>query len=194
MKRKILLFSLCLMLLVTGCTSGKHSADGGADQDGPVKVGTTIEVEAPAGLSLLDNKDTLAADGMYYAVWGVGDAAPYENSDGNTVDLYDAQLYLLTNECKDEKSAKNKYESLLASARDSYDIQSEDSLTCGGVTFTVVSYRCTGETNPYSRGVSAFGRCGTTAICAEYLCLEDYTEDLETELTAFLNSCDFQAE
>jgi len=194
MKRKILLISLCLMLLATGCASAAKSAGGGQDQDGPVKVGTAIEVETPAGLSLLDNKDTLAADGMYYAVWGTGDAVPYENSDGNTVDLYDAQLYLLTNESKDEKKAESKYESLLSAARDSYDIQSESTQSCGGITFTVITYQCDGKDNPYARGTSAFGVYGTTAICAEFLCLEDYTEDTQTQLTEFLNNCHFLAE
>lgn len=34
---------------------------------------------------------------------------PYENSDGDTIDLYDAQLYLLSNETTDEKAAKKVF-------------------------------------------------------------------------------------
>lgn len=52
---------------------------------------------------MLDNKDILAANGLYYASWVNGEPQPYENSEGKTVDLYDAQLTLVVQENKTEE-------------------------------------------------------------------------------------------
>ena len=62
----------------------------------------------------------------------------------------------------------------------------EDTITCNGHSYTLISYRCVSENTPYDRGVSAFGTCGSTAICAEFTCLENYEGDLESTLTEFV--------
>jgi len=195
MKKRIYLFPLCLALLLSGCASGpRTAADGSQWQEDWVPVGTRIGIEAPEHLALLDNKETLAADGLYYAAWTAGDAIPYENSDGDTVDLYDAQLYFLSCEAMTEEKAKESCEAWLSAARENYEIHTEDVVTLGGQTYTWIAYDCVSEDSPYDRGVSAFGVCGATAVCAEFTCLTDYTEDLETTLTDFLNGCHFKAE
>ena len=100
------LFVLVLALAAVLCTGcGVKDEDLKSDPlvnaDGTAPVGKTLVAPAPPeGFTLLDNKDILAANGLYYASWVSGDPQPYENSEGKTVDLYDAQLTLVVQENK----------------------------------------------------------------------------------------------
>lgn len=194
MKTKKLLTIVVLFLLLTGCSSAPKTTSTGQNwQDDWTKIGNSVGIEVPSQLTLLDSKETLAADGLYYATWVSGNSVPYENSDGETVDLYDAQLYLLTDEALSEEKAKTSCDTWLAAAKENYDVHTEETVTLNGQTYTLITYNCTNKGNPYDHGVSAFGVCGSTAVCAEFTCLENYEEDLETLLTEFLNGCHFKA-
>lgn len=189
----------CLLLgcvLLSGCSAFSRTAgrepDRQSGETGPVKIGSVLEADAPEQLTLLDNKDTLAADGLYYTTWTAGDSVPYENSDGETIDLYDAQLYFLVSESADAESAEKDCRVWLASARDNYDIQETETITCSGQEYTLIVYDCISEDTPYERGVSAFGVCGANAVCAELTCVEDYEEDLTALLKEFLDGCRYR--
>lgn len=107
MKKSKVLFPVCLILFLTGCASKPQSAkDGQKWSDDWTVIGTSVGVEASTKLTLLDIKEGLAADGLYYATWISGNSVSYENSEGDTIDLYDAQLYFLTNEAVSEKRQK----------------------------------------------------------------------------------------
>ncbi len=188
MKKTTILFT-CLLLFITGCSSAPQNAKD--NTDGQTEVGPVMTVEAPKELTLLDNKDVLAADGLYYATWVTGNSVKYENSDGDTVDLYDAQLYLLASETKDEKEAEKNRQAWLASAEDNYRIQTTDTITCNGQSYTLISYDCVSEDSPYDHGVSALGVCGANAVCAELTCTENYEGDLTVLLTDFLDNCQY---
>ncbi|MDD6216706.1 MAG: hypothetical protein PUB28_08150 [Roseburia sp.] len=195
MKKEKILLPLLLILLLTGCASAPQTTtDGQKWQENWIKIGTTLGVAPPDQLTLLENKEALAADGLYYATWVAGSSVPYKNSDGDTIDLYDAQLYLLTNESTDEENAKVSCDTWLSAAKKNYEVQAEDTITLNGQSYTLITYICTGEDTPYAHGVSAFGVCGTTAVCAEFTCLENYAGDLEALLTQFLNNCHFKAD
>ena len=95
---------LCVVALAlaavfcTGCGVKDEDlkSDPLVNADGTAPVGSTLVAPAPQDdFVLLDNKDILSANGLYYASWVNGDAQPYENSEGKTVDLYDAQLTLV---------------------------------------------------------------------------------------------------
>lgn len=195
MRKKRLLFPICLLLFLNGCASiPQTAADGQKWMDDWIQIGSSMGIDAPKQLTLLDNKETLAADGLYYATWVTGGSVPYENSDGDTIDLYDAQLYLLTNEAISEEKAKVSRDTWLSAAKENYEVHTEDTATFNGQSYTLITYSCTSEENPYDHGVSAFGVCGATAVCAEFTCLENYTEDPEALLTDFLNGCHFKAD
>ena len=110
------LFVLVLALAAVLCTGcGVKDEDLKSDPlvnaDGTAPVGSTLVAPAPQDdFVLLDNKDILSANGLYYASWVNGDAQPYENSEGKTVDLYDAQLTLVVQENKTEDKAASEVE------------------------------------------------------------------------------------
>ncbi|MCM1268683.1 MAG: hypothetical protein NC302_12345 [Bacteroidales bacterium] len=158
-----------------------------------IAVGTHLTVyNTDERLTLLHNMDTLSADGLYYASWTAGTSKPYENADGDTVDLYDAQLYLLTKECAGAETAQQAMTDWLSAGRSNYAVSKEETLTVGGQPYTVITYRFTREDNPYSHGISAFGVHENTAVCAELTCQETYDEDLSEMLSLFLGSCAYQ--
>lgn len=180
---------LCIMILLCGCVSS--TTDTLQQQDGQVHFGKNIHIDHPEQLTLSESSDALAADGLYYATWTDGNSIPYKNSDGDTVDLYDAQLYFLANESPNAKKAEENCNSWLLAAKENYHVSSENVITCNNQSYTVISYTCTGDATPYDHGVSAFAACGATAVCIELTCIENYTEDLESILTDFLNGCHF---
>lgn len=185
---------VCLLLLLTGCSSPPtEAADGQKWQDDWLMIGTGIGIEAPEKLSLLDNKEALAADGLYYAAWTDGSSVPYENSEGDTVDLYDAQLYLLVNEADTKENAEKNCQTWLASAEDNYEVLTKDTITCNGQLYTVITYNCISADSPYDHGVSALGVRGETAVCAELTCTKNYEDDLTLLLKEFLNGCHYRA-
>ena len=87
----------------------------------PISIG----VEAPETLTFLENNEALAAEGLYYATWVDGNSVPYENSDGDTIELYDAQLYFLAGEAPDKDAAQEDCLTWLAAAKENYDVHSE---------------------------------------------------------------------
>lgn len=185
---------ICILILLTGCTAPVPSGtEEPALQDGQIHIGKNIRIDKPEDLILLDYKDALAADGLYYATWVDGNSSPYVNSDGENVELYDAQLYFLASESPGEDTAEKDCAAWLTTAKENYDIYSEKKITCNDQTYTLIAYNCVGDTNPYDHGMSVFGTCGAYAVCIEFTCLESYDMELEPILTEFLNGCHYGA-
>ena len=70
-------------VLCTGCGVKDENlkSDPLVNADGTAPVGKTLVAPAPPeDFTLLDNKDILAANGLYYASWVNGEPQPYENS------------------------------------------------------------------------------------------------------------------
>lgn len=184
---------LCAACLFTGCAPSLTEEKSLVNEDGSVTVGNCLTVRNDdSRLTLMDNKDALAADGLYYATWTAGNCEAFENSDGETVDLYDAQLYLLLSENKNSEDAQKNMDTWLAAARSGYEIHTEEEITCNGQDYTQITYGCVSEDSPYDRGISVFGVLGNDAVCIELTCREGYGEDLQGMLTDFLDSCSLE--
>lgn len=181
----ILLFSFSL----TGCYESPASAvDGTPWEESWELIGTVMGVEAPEnGLTLMENNGALAAMDMFYATWTIGDPVTILNEDGDEAQAYDAQLYLLADGNQTPEEAGQTIESWISR----YDVQQTLSATCNGQDYTLVSYSFVSETNPYVRGLSAFGVYETYAIAAELVCDADYEGDLTLILTEFLEGCHY---
>lgn len=194
---KYLLLTLFTVFALTGCASASalSSPAESLDVDAEyVTIGHCLTVDnTDSRLTLLSNMDALSADGLYYAAWTMGGSEPYENSDGDTVDLYDAQLYFLLGEFKDAETAQNNLNIWLSAGRTNYEILSEENVTCNGQDYLLITYQFIHEDNPYVRGASAFGVFGNHAACIELTCREGFDEDLKTILIDFLNGCTYDA-
>lgn len=189
MKKMRFLPILLSVLLLAGCSV--NLSEKPSQSEGPVKIGRYITAEAPSHLTLSENNDALAADGLYYATWTDGEATPYENNDGETVDLYDAQLYFLASEAATEEAAVKDCAAWLAAAKENYNVHSEEEKTYGEQTYTVISYDCLSDTSPYAKGMSAFATVDNIGVCIEFTCLKDYTKELEPILTEFIKGCHY---
>ncbi len=195
MKRFIVcLLPLCLLL--TGCTktTPEQAADGTAWNESWTTLGGVLGVEEPGhDLTLQDNKDALSITDMYLASWTIGEGEPYTNEDGDEVVLYPARLDVLVYGCKDADAAQQALEDWTARQAETYDVTDSGQQTCNGQDYVVSVYACKSDSNPYARGVSAFGTCQDYAVSVELNCLDSFTEDERTILTDFLNGCHYAA-
>lgn len=188
---------LGIILTLTGCSSpsslSQEPEENTWEEEGYITIGNILTVQnIDSPFSLFDNKDALSADGLYYAAWTIGSSQPYENSDGDTIDLYDAQLYLLVGEYPNVEDAQGNMTQWLELSRTNYEILEEEEITCSGQSYSLITYNCINEENPYERGVSAFGVYGNTAVCMELTCTEQFQEDVRALMIDFLNNCSYR--
>lgn len=200
-KKLILLCVLCVFFValfsLAGCLfasslTGQTGDDTWADS-GFVKIGHDLTVSNTDNLlTLSDSKDVLSATGLYYAAWTIGESIPYVNSDGESVSLYDAQLYCILSEHKSTEEADKDLTKWMDLSRQNYEVVAQEEVVCNGQTYVLLTYNCISETNPYDRGISAFGLHGNDAICFELTCLENFDRDLKDILISFLNQCTYR--
>lgn len=198
MKKRILAFlTAAVCLCLTGCKEAPpdRAADGSDWSDDWVMVGSVVGVDAPKEMTLQDNKDALAANGMFFAAWSIGEGIPYtpENAEENDEDsiLYDAQISLLLAGYASTGKADDSAAEWLAMAEQQYQIESTGTCTCNGQDFTVITYRL--NSGPYTRGASAFGVYGNYALSVEFSCREAFDGDALAALTDFLENCHYSA-
>lgn len=192
-KRKTVSLILSAALMLTGCTSPSSLEEKQPLQNvSELTVGNSMKVTdiSPDYTFTADNS-TLAADGLYYASWGLGGHEPYENSDGGTVELYDASLYLLLGESQTPASAQENTALWFHTAETNYKIVKTEEISCNGQDYTLITYNFTGTENPYARGMSAFATPGTVSVCVELTCREYFDGDLRVILTDFLDNCSY---
>ncbi len=154
-----------------------------------------VGFETPGhGLTLQENTSVLAGDDTYYATWTIGEPTPYVNADGDDTDLYEAQLYVLLYGCAGAEDARAACEEFLAREQQSYDVQAWSTATHNAQEYTVIEYACGSETNPYSRGISAFAVCHNYVLVAELACLDSFSGDERQILSDFLDGCHYSAD
>lgn len=190
---KYIICIVCITSTLTGCAAFSSGSGSNTVTDSEfVTIGSHLTVHnTDARLTLMSNMDALSADGLYYASWAAGSSEPYINFAGDTVDLYDAQLYLLLGEFKSSGAAQENMDNWLAAAHSNYDVTDEKIVACNEQSYTMVTYKFTNEENPYAHGTSAFGVYNNLAVCVELTCREGYQEDLNGILTDFLNNCTY---
>lgn len=191
--KKLGLILLVLTLCLTGCGQlpPAQAADGSPWSESWVTVGNVVGVDTPDNMEPRENVDALAASGMYYATWSIGEGKPYVNEDGDDAQVYDAQVYLLLAGFSSGEKAEEKAAQWLAMANDRYSVNGTQSVTCNGQEFTVVTYAFASETNPYAVGASAFGVYRNYAVSVELSCGEAFSGDPLETLTDFLSRCHY---
>lgn len=190
----MLALALCLLAL-SGCSAApSQAADGSAWSEDWTTLGPVLGVEPPEhDLVLLDNNTALTANDLYYAAWTIGSPSAYINADGQETDLYEAQLDVLVYGCADGEHAQAAVEEWQTRQDERYTAVSRQEEFHNGQRYTAASYQCGSETNPYSRGISAFGVCGKYAVSMELNCRERFSGDEAEILADFLDGCHYGA-
>ena len=193
-KAAAILLAGALCLGLTGCASApppEQAADGLSWSDSWVTVGNVVGVDAPEGMDHRENNEALAANGMYYATWSIGEGEPYTNADGEEATLYDAQVHLLLGGFKSGEEAQDTMAQWQEMAQAQYTVGETAEAVHNGQKFSLITYTFDGETNPYARGASAFGVYRNYAISVEFTCREGFDGGAEKLLAQFLDNCHY---
>jgi len=194
--KKLMVCLLALCLTLAGCSrpAPAKAADGTDWDESWTTLGGVLGAEEPGnGLVLRDNNEALSVSDMYLASWTVGEGSPYTNEDGDEVVLYPARLDMLVYGRGDEAAAREAVEDWTARQTEIYDVAGTEEQTHNGQDYAVSVYTCKSETNPYSRGVSAFGVYGSYAVSAELNCTDSFAGDEAAILSEFLDGCHYAA-
>ena len=74
-------------------------------------LGSVLGVEEPENdFTLQENYSVLTGEDIYYAAWVTGEPDAYTNEDGEDVEVYGAQIYLLAEGCADGAHARQNQE------------------------------------------------------------------------------------
>ena len=193
-------FALILALIAAGSLVDfsqypSAAADGAAWDKNWEMMAKVVGIEAPGGgLTLLTNNSVLAGEDTYYASWTVGEPAPYTNADGDEVDLYPAQLYVLLYGCADQAAAESACAGFLAREQQTYTVHSQRTEEHNVQRYTVLDYTGGSAGNPYGRGSSAFAVRGSYVLVAELLAQARFDGDVSRMLSAFLDGVHYSAD
>ena len=193
-------FALILALITAGSLVDfsqypNAAADGAAWDKNWEMMAKVVGIEAPGdGLTLLTNNSVLAGEDTYYASWTVGEPAPYTNADGDEVDLYPAQLYVLLYGCADQAAAESACADFLAREQETYTVQDQRTEEHNAQRYTVLDYTGGSAGNPYGRGSSAFAVRGNYVLVAELLAQDSFDGDVSRMLSAFLDGVHYSAD
>lgn len=196
----LLPFALILALMAAGSLVDfsqypSAAADGAAWDKSWEMMAKVVGIEAPGdGLTLLTNNSVLAGEDTYYASWTVGEPAPYTNADGDEVDLYPAQLYVLLYGCADQAAAESACAGFLAREQETYTVQDQRTETHNTQDYTIIDYTGGSAGNPYGRGSSAFAVRGNYVLVAELLAQDSFDGDVSRMLSDFLDGVHYSAD
>lgn len=197
-----LLFPVALILALIAAGSlidfsqyPSAAADGAAWDKSWEMMAKVVGIEAPGdGLTLLTNNSVLAGEDTYYASWTAGEPAPYTNADGDEVDLYPAQLYVLLYGCADRAAAESACADFLAREQETYTVQDQRTEEHNTQRYTVLDYTGGSADNPYGRGSSAFAVRGNYVLVAELLAQDSFDGDVSRMLSDFLDGVHYSAD
>lgn len=195
MKRMLLcLLAAALGLGLAGCgrlPDPERAADGLDWGEDWVTVGGVVGVDAPEGMTARENNDALAANGMYYATWSMGEGEPFTNADGEEATLYDAQVYLLLGGYKSEEEAQSALAEWRGMAEEQYAVRGAADEAHNGQDFHIITYAFDSGENPYARGASAFGTYRNFAVNVDFACQAGFEGDEARLLADFLDHCHY---
>lgn len=191
MKKQLLCLILIPVMLLCGC---------GKEQELPADwspqwtvVSPLLAVEPLDGFTLNESNDALYLSGIYYATWVTGPARTHINQEGEASQAFDAQIYVVVQECRTDSAAETAISQWIAREQTYFTTGSQHSAAWAGQEYTVLPLTGAGEAAPYSHGAAAFAQRDRWAICVEALAAEDHPADMEAILEAFLKGFRFSA-
>ncbi len=191
--KKTAFILLCVLFIfgLTACAKyPKTDLEGKAWNKEWEMLGTALGIEAPQnGFSLHENDSILTGDDTYFATWVSGEPTKWTNDAGKETDLYPAQIYVMLYGCGDKEQALEAKNDYLSKEESTYKVTEKWEETVLGQPYTLIAYTCGSATNPYNRGVSAFGVYQNYVVNAELSCTEGFQGNERALLKEFLNGC-----
>lgn len=183
--KQIWIVALLMALVLAGCSSADRKLPSGWDENW-VRVADYVGVEPLDGFTLNESNDTLAISGLYYATWTSGEGRDFVNADGEDAVVYDAQIYVLLEECRSGSDAEEAVKSWINLEKQSYEAGKVDTKSLGEQAFEVLPLISGSESNPYTRGAAAFAARGKWAISVELVCTDGFAGNAQAILEQFL--------
>lgn len=183
--KRIWIFALLAALMLTGCSSAEQDLPPGWDENW-VLIADYIGVEPLDGFTLNESSDLLSVSGLYYATWTSGDGQDFVNADGKEAIVYNAQVYVLLEECRGADAAKKAVETWITREKQSYETGDADTKSLGGQDFEVFPLISGSEGNPYTHGTAAFAARDEWAISVELVCADNFEGNSQEILEQFL--------
>lgn len=183
--KRIWIFALLMVLALTGCSGADKEPPPGWDESW-VRIAEYIGVEPLDGFELNESNDTLSVSGLYYAAWTSGDGQNFVNTDGKDAVVYDAQIYVLLEECRSGSAAEEAVGSWIAREKQSYEVDGTYTRSLGEQDFEILPLISGREDNPYTHGTAAFAVRDKWAVSVEFMCADSFAGDSQTILEQFL--------
>ena len=183
--KHIWIFALLMALALTGCSASEKELPSGWDESW-VRIAEYVGVEPLDGFELNESNDILSVSGLYYAAWVSGGGQDFVNSDGKDAVVYDAQIYVLLQECRGAEAAEEAVGSWITREKQSYEVGKTDTKPLGAQDFEILPLVSRSESNPYTHGTAAFAARDKWAISMELMCMDSFTGDPQTILEQFL--------
>lgn len=193
MKKSLIIIPAVILALTTGCASENPDDYRNTEEaaNGIYEIACMTVKEPDDHFDLYDNKDVLAEDGLHYITWTSGSPTEYTNSDGNVVNLFDAQLYLLVKDCSTDEAAATEISGWQSIEAEAYNSHTTQNAAYNNQDYTLLFLSDSKKDSPYSEGISAYTTYNSYAVCIELYCCEDFNGDLSELLDSFLNGCTF---
>lgn len=191
--KRIWIFVLLAALILTGCSNADQELPPGWDENW-VRIADYIGVEPLDGFTLNESNDLLSASGLYYAAWAAGNGQSFVNADGKDATVYDAQIYVLLQECRNKSDAEKAVEAWIDRERQSYETEDAEAKTFGVQEYKVLPLISGGGDNPYTHGAAAFAVRDAWAISVELVCADGFDEEPAAILEQFLTGFHYAEE
>lgn len=188
MKRIVLALILALALVLTGC--GSDTPQTNWDENLTI-IAPFLAAEPMEGFAFGESDDIFGISGVYYAAWTNGEARSFTNAEGEDTVIFDAQIYVVAQECRTEEEAQQNITAWKAREKQNYQVSEELGITLNNRSYTMLTMASGNEGNPYGSGAAAFTVSGTNAICVELVCSDGFVENPRAVLEVFLNGLHF---
>lgn len=191
--KRIWIFALLMVLALTGCSGAGKELPPGWDESW-VRVADYVGVEPLDGFTLNESNDLLSVSGLYYATWTAGEGQDFVNADGDEATVYDAQIYVLLEECRSAEAAKNAVGTWIAREKLSYETGETYEKSFNTQDFEILPLISGGESNPYTHGTAAFAVRDEWGISVELVCSDGFAGDSQEILEQFLAGLHYSEE
>jgi len=183
--KRLWLFALAAVLSLSGCAGPDGDPHPDWDESW-VRIAEYVGVEPLEGFTLNETNDALFMSGLYYATWTSGGGREFVNSDGADATVYDAQIYVLLEECRGPEAAQEAVGAWTAREKQSYQAGEPYTKAFGTQSFEILPLVSGSEGNPYPRGTAAFAVRGEWALSVELVCSDLFEGDSQAVLEQFL--------